>query len=221
MIQARHRSDYDGEFVIVQSLLTGGTKLQDREWIPNAIENHHISGRAAVIGSRVDQALFDYTRLARHRGGLLGKKRLQTYGVGDLWKDMSFDFFVAIEQKQTDKIQKTGYSSRSTVYSTTSRCLLYPGHFYLLPYQPVLDELALIVYLAAFDEHQEIFLLGYNNETPAGSKNWIEHVNNMFKTYNNTQFILVGVESNMPVQWRNNRNVRSMRYRTFVSYCDV
>jgi hypothetical protein len=221
VIQQNYRRDYTGEFVLIKSILAGGAKLQEREWIPTAIENYHISGRAAVIGSRADQELFDFPRLARHRGGLLGKKRLQTYGSGDLWKDMIFDFFVATDQKQTDKIQKTGYSSRSTVYSTTSRCLSHPGHFYLLPYQPVLDELALAVYLAAFDEHREIFLLGYNNETPAGTRTWAENVNEVFETYNTTQFILVGVESNMPDRWRNNSNVSCMRYQKFISYCDV
>jgi hypothetical protein len=221
MIQKNFRRDYEGEFVLVKSLLARGSKLQNREWIPNAIENHHISGRAAVIGSRADAEMFDHTKLENHRGGLLGKKRLQTYGTGDLWKDMYFDFFVAVDQKNTDKIQKAGYSSRSTVYSVTSRCLQHPGHFYLLPYQPVLDELALAVYLAAFDEHQEVFLLGYNNETPAGSMNWIQHVNQVIEAYDTTQFILVGVESNMPAMWRANRNVKTMTYKNFITYCDV
>jgi hypothetical protein len=32
-----------------------------REWIPNPIENHHISGRAACIGSTTDIDAFDFT----------------------------------------------------------------------------------------------------------------------------------------------------------------
>jgi len=66
----QYRRDYVGEFVITNSTWAGGRKEQKREWIANPIENHHISGRAACIGSPVDHYQFDYTRLARHRGGL-------------------------------------------------------------------------------------------------------------------------------------------------------
>ena len=96
MIESRYRRDYSGEFVITEIRIADGRSQQTREWIPNVIENHHISGRAAVIGSRTDQERFKYQRLQRHRGGLLGKKRLQTYGTGDLWQDMAFDFFVTL-----------------------------------------------------------------------------------------------------------------------------
>jgi hypothetical protein len=79
----------------------------------------------------------------------------------------------------------------------------------------------LAIYLAAFDGHNEIFLLGYNNETPADTLSWIADINAVFSTYRLTNFILVGTESNMPTSWRNNRNVSCMEYRDFVSYCDV
>ena len=77
-MQARYRTDYAGEFVITETRWAGGRKNETREWIVNPIENHHISGRAACIGTDIDHWRFDYTRLARHRGGLLGSKKLQT-----------------------------------------------------------------------------------------------------------------------------------------------
>ena len=80
-MEARFRVDYAGEFVITGSTWGSGKKTETREWIANPIENQHISGRAACIGSAFDQGTFDYTRLQRHRGGLLGSKKLQTYGV--------------------------------------------------------------------------------------------------------------------------------------------
>ena len=84
MIKPRYRRDYDGEFVIVETIITDNAKKYTREWIPNTVENHHLSGRAAVIGSRESQARFDHRRLQDHRGGLLAKKSLQTYGTADL-----------------------------------------------------------------------------------------------------------------------------------------
>jgi hypothetical protein len=83
-MDARYRTDYLGEFVILETRWSGGKKSETREWINNPITNHHLSGRAACIGSTLDQIHFDYTRLQRHRGGLLGSKKLQTYGTGAL-----------------------------------------------------------------------------------------------------------------------------------------
>jgi hypothetical protein len=72
MITARYRTDYDGEFIVTQSTWSGGKKRQKREWVANPIKNQHISGRAVCIASDHDLPNFDYTRLQRHRGGLLG-----------------------------------------------------------------------------------------------------------------------------------------------------
>ena len=83
-METRFRQDYAGEFVVIESRWISGKKEEKREWIPNPIENQHISGRAACIGSTFDQGTFNYTMLQRHRGGLLGSKKLQTYGVGNI-----------------------------------------------------------------------------------------------------------------------------------------
>ena len=221
MLTPRYRNDYTGEFVLLESRFVDGKKQEQREWIPNPIENHHISGRAAVIGSRTDIDQFDFTKLTRHQGGLLGKKRLQTYGSNNLWQDMKFDFMVAIESENVQAIDQAGYNHETIVYSTARNCMKYAGQFYLVPYSPVLDELSIAVYLAAFDGHKEVFLLGYNNDTPRVDKNWTAYLNHVFQAYASTDFILVGIASNMPDAWRHNRNVRTMKYREFVSYCDV
>ena len=94
MITERYRKDYTGEFIILNTAWAGGKKRTQREWMPNPIENHHISGRAACIGSSVDKLEFDFTILQRHKGGLLGSKKLQTYGVGEIAKQMRLDFAV-------------------------------------------------------------------------------------------------------------------------------
>jgi hypothetical protein len=221
MIQTRYRSDYPGEFVLLETKFEGGKKIERREWIANPIENHHISGRAAVIGSRTDLEQFDYHRLTRHSGGLLGKKKLQTYGSNNLWQDMRFDFVVAIESENVEAINTAGYNQENIVYSTARNCVRYASKFYLMPFSPVLDELSLAVYMAAFDGHKEIFLLGYNNDTPVVDKNWIAYLNAVFQAYSATSFVLVGTAGNMPPAWRSNRNVRCIKYREFVTHCDI
>jgi hypothetical protein len=221
VIQERYRREYQGEFVILETKFVNGEKQQTREWIENPIVNQHISGRAAVIGSDVDINRFDYTCLTRHRGGLLGKKRLQTYGSGSLWQQMAFNFFVATEADQVNSILESNYDENNIVYSSTRICINNPGHFYTVPYTPPLDQTALSIYLAAFDGHTEIFLLGYNQDTPAVNRVWQAHVNKVFETYRSVKFYLVGTKSNMPTDWRRNRNVECIDYRRFVSYCDI
>lgn len=221
MIHPRYRRDYDGEFVILETRMAAGQNHQTREWVPNAILNHHLSGRAAVIGSRELSHRFRYQRLQRHRGGLLGKKRLQTYGTGDLWQDMRFDFFVTTDRDCIDQIGAVQYDQHCTVYTNASICMANPGRFYLVPFLPQIDELAMPIYLAAFDGHAEVFLIGYCNDTPAGSRSWIQHVDQVISAYRGIRFVVVGVESNTPELWRTHSNVECITIPEFVSHCDI
>lgn len=221
MIQERYRKDYDGEFIVVETRWTQGKKNQTREWIPNPIENHHISGRSVCIGSDIDLHNFDYTRLQRHRGGLLGSKKLQTYSIGNIAHGMRCDFIVETDQTELANLKSINYPRDNIVYTSSRNCLLNPGEFYLIPFNPKFVDLATIVYLAAFDGHKEIFLLGYNKETPCLYKNWQAQIEQIIATYRGIDFFFVGESTIMPTQWLDYPNSRSMTYREFISYCDV
>ena len=220
-MQARYRADYVGEFVITETKWTGGKKLETREWIENPIVNQHISGRAVCIGSDVDQYLFDYTRLQRHRGGLLSSKKLQTYGVGNVSKQMRLDFTVETNNQCLQDILQSGYQVDNVVYTTPRNCIAHPGEFYLSPIRPNITDQATLIYLAAFDGHKEIFLLGYHRETPNGRLDWIDEITKIFAAYPGTQFYLVGEATIMPEPWLNQANVQTQTYHDWVSYCDV
>lgn len=220
-MEARYRSDYAGEFVVVQSKWANGKKVEEREWIPNPIENQHISGRAACIGSDLDKWQFNYTILQRHRGGLLGSKKLQTYGVGAVAKQMRLDFAVESQRSDLEDLINRGYTKDNIVYTTARNCVAYPGYFYLVPFNPRLLDIVSILYLAAFDGHREIFLLGYTDETKIDQPAWIGQVASVFNAYAGTQFWLIGEQSRMPDLWMNCPNVRVMNYRDFIGYCDV
>ena len=221
MIQTRYRKDYTGEFIITQSVWAGGKKRQRREWVPNPIENHHISGRAVCIGSDHDADQFDYTRLQRHRGGLLGSKKLQTYGLGFVAKKMRLDFTVETDDTILKDLIDTHYYQDNIIYTSPRNCLKHPGVFYLTPYNPVLIKHALALYLAAFDGHNEIFLLGYNQYTDAGSSSWAAQVEEVIKAYDSTKFVVVGAKHHTIGSWLEYANVEHMDFKQFVSYCDV
>lgn len=220
-MDARYRTDYAGEFVITETRWAGGKKTQTREWIANPIENHHISGRAACIGTATDQYKFDYTRLQRHRGGLLGSKKLQTYGTGDIAMTMRLDFATETNPEILTQLLQKGYQDTNIVYTTARYCIDYPGEFYLIPLRERMHDLATLIYLAAFDGHKEIFLLGYNDEVNGGNNDWLNQIANIFLAYAGTQFYLVGEYTRMPDVWVNCANTTCMTYREFISYCDV
>mgnify|MGYP003344309947 CR=1 FL=1 len=220
-MQARYRSDYAGEFVVVETRWSGGKKNQTREWVPNPIENHHISGRAACVGSVFDADKFDHTRLQRHRGGLLGSKKLQTYGTGDIANTMRLDFAVETRLTQLQGLKDSAYTENNIVYTTARHCIAMPGEFYLIPMSPGLLDLAILPYLAAFDGHQEIFLLGYNGETPVENTTWSQQIRQVIDAYSAVQFYFVGEPTNMYDCWLEPANTRTLTHREFISYCDI
>lgn len=226
MLTACYRCDYDGEFVVTETRWAGGKKIQSREWIPNPIVNQHISGRAACIASdfdkyNTDQNGFDFSRLSRHRGGLLGSKKLQTYGLGPITQEMRLDFAVDTRQEVLDEIKSREYQIDNIVYTTTRMCLVNPGEFYLIPHNPQMALEALPLYLACFDGHKEVFMLGYNIETSASNSVWMDHVAKVIDTYAGVKFYGVGIRRNMPASWLHQPNFDTMRYREFISFCDV
>ena len=225
-MEARFRADYPGEFVVVNSIWSGGKRSQQREWIANPIENQHISGRAACIGSRDSiQNPFpkglDYKILQRHRGGLLGTLKLQTYSSGTIAQDMRLDFTVELDTKILSTLIENKYHENNLVYTTARNCISNPGDFYLIPLNPRLLLPALPIYLAAFDGHQEIFLLGYNRETEFGNDRWVDDVKSVFDAYSGVKFYLVGEPTLMPDQWLESANTICMPYRDFIGYADV
>ena len=220
-MQARYRTDYAGEFVVLETRWSGGRKTQTREWIANPIENHHISGRAACIGSAFDADRFDHVRLQRHRGGLLGSKKLQTYGVGDIAGTMRLDFAVETRAAQLTALKESGYTEKNIVYTTARQCIAMPGEFYLIPMATGLLDIAILPYLAAFDGHQEIFLLGYNRETPVENATWHQQIRNVINAYPGVRFYFVGEPTNMYDSWLEPANAQAMTHREFIGYCDV
>ena len=224
MIQERYRKDYDGEFIIIRTSIKNGKKYQEREWIDNPIENNYISARAVVIGSGSSRERFPIQRLQGHKGGLLGKKRLQSYGSEGCWQELQCDFYVDTVLGEHADIVEAGYSEKVPVYTDAKSCVQYPGEFYMIPYNISLtSDAALAMYIAAFDGHTEIYCVGvdgldknHNNNVKA-----IAQIESVITTYSKTQFIFVNNNSNLHPAWRKQKNYSHMNYQEFISHCDV
>ena len=223
MITARFREHYDGEFIITGTTYKGGMKIQKREFVPNSISNQHISGRAAVIGQD-ETARADVIRLLEnHRGGLLGQKKLQTYGCDGVWRKIRCDFYVETSVKELADMVDKNYTTNTVVYSSTRNCLRFLEQLYPVPYAVRLAPGARAAYIAAFDGHQEVFIVGVDGINPhcvidTQSTADMPHV---FSAYPGVKFYLVTDGAPPPDSWRNFANVDTWDYRRFITYCDV
>lgn len=221
MIVERYRKDYTGEFIILNTAWSGGKKRTRREWMPNPIENHHISGRAACIASSVDQNEFDFTMLQKHKGGLLGSKKLQTYGVGSIANIMRLDFAVEKDDDVLNDLFVAGYYKDNIIYTTPKQCIKHPGMFYVVPYNPPMAKEVALAYIAAFDGHKEVFLLGYHEGSNIGQSNWVGQMSKVIETYPSTHFYHVSYKPQTPDEWKNYSNFTQLTHREFIHYADV
>jgi hypothetical protein len=223
----RYRKDYEGEYVITSINWSGGIKQENREWISNPIENQHISGRAAVLGSSIHRNAVDSTfnikLIESHHGGLLGQDRLQTYGCDDIWKEIQCDFFVETNSDALQQLGASGYNNTTTVYTSSRNCIVFPGQYYLIPYNPTITSGAAAAYLAAFDGHEEIFLVGVDGTDDSGNEHgrFVNDMNSIIRAYPGTKFHLVTDRPATPNAWLQNSNFSAMNYRDFILYCDI
>ena len=212
----RYRTDYHGEFVIVHTLWKSGKKVQKKEWVPSVLENNHISSRAVVVGPGPSRAKFNIKALENHRGGLLGKLALQSYGTDSLYKEITPNFLVTFNEEILTEL-KENYANQNIVYTSTKMCLKHPGHFYMVPHNIRNYAISVAIYLAAFDEHKEAYLLGVDGLTPQEELAIAE----VFRVYNKTKFYVVSDSGEFTKVWKKFPNVTQQGYRHFITQCDL
>lgn len=215
------RKDYPGEFVLVETKFANGKKEQKREWIANPITNQHLTAGAACISSSANRERFDYSLLQRHRGGLYGSKKLQTYGTAKIAGEMRLDFTIDLKYNNLIPLIENRYTEENVVYTTARNCIRRPGEFYLIPQASHLCIEALPLYIAAFDQHEEIYMLGYDNDMGFTRSDSIQQVAEVMQAYSSTQFTMVGVRTNMPSAWMSCPNTRNFTYQEFIGHCDI
>lgn len=239
-MQEIYRKDYDGEYVVLNTKIQNGKRVTEKEWVDNPIDNQHISGRAAIIASGESRSDFKIKKLERHRGGLLGRKKLQTYGTGELHTEMQVDFFVTFDDRKLSECIESKYTERATVYTSAKNCLLNPGEFFLIPQSMRGRTATIAAWLACFDGHKEIFLLGFDNQFCPGYNNNIyvpddaedkhrtiedhkmrSQMLELMKTYPGVDFYHVSNDAPVPETWRERPNFHIMTYPEWISYCDV
>ena len=236
-INKKYRRLYAGEDIIVERTYEGGEWNTTVENVPNAVINSQISNQAVILGNGPSRLDFDLTLIKEHKGGLLGASTLQTYGCNALYRDFAPNFLVASGNTMVSEIAGSSYVTDNIVYTNSLNMLEHPGKFYLIPYDPYADAGTTAAYIAAFDGHRKIFLMGfdgqdtenYNYNVYAGTNGydatdatvsgdrWKANFRQLAQVYNDVEFVFVH-KTAWPVatEWRDLVNVRSVSYRDFV-----
>ena len=237
-IAKHHRKNYRGENIVVDRNYTDGVWHDTVERVHNAVENNQISNRAVVLGNGPTRLTFDLQHLKNYSGHL-GADTVQTYGCNALYRDFTPDFLIAVGNANLIKeIAESDYVDNNIVYTNAIHLLEYPNKFYLIPHDPYTDAGTTALYLAAFDGHKKIFMLGfdgqpdvgYNYNVYAGTVNydpkrttileqkWINDRKQVFDTYTDVEFIRVTQfnTERIPEQWKYCTNFRQISHTEFV-----
>lgn len=236
-----YRKDYTGEFYIHLRSQKNGVVREDREWIPNTIPDYSHTGNAVVIGNGTSRESLPLHYLINHRGGHLGKKKLTTYGCNALFRDATPNFLVATSQDICQEIAESGYADDNVVLAHAEQIVKFPGKYHLIPYDSYWNAGAIATWLACFDGHKTVYLLGFDNQLMPG-KNinmyagtpgyqtsdysevndapWISTMYSIFESYPDVNFVWVNPTA-MPEQWKYATNLQQIDIRHFTYDADL
>jgi hypothetical protein len=241
-----YRSEYTGEDIITELTYSGKEWSPHREWIGNSVINNQISNQAVVIGNGISRKELNLSAVLDHFGGLLGTQKLQTYGCNALYRDHKPDFLVVTGEfnEMVKEVADSGYCDNNVVYASAPHIQDYPGKFYLIPQDMGWNSGSTATYIAAFDGHKRIYLVGfdgqdtvgYNYNVYAGTDNYQTERNAVtsteffnitmkmvFDTYSNVEFIRVmpTANSSMPEEWKYCVNLRQIDFREFTLEANI
>jgi hypothetical protein len=240
----KYRKQYTGEDIIVDRKQENHMWHNTTETVPNAVTNNQISGRAVVIGNGPSRLGFDLKHLKKY-SGLLGANTVQTYGCNALYRDFTPDFLVATgNNKIIEEIANSQYINDNIAYTNSIHLLEYPGKFYLIPYDPYADAGTTAAYIAAFDGHTKIYLIGFDGQdTPGYNSNiyastnayddildfeienqkWVDNRTQLFNVYNDVDFVWVTLTggSTIPEKFKWVPNFRQISFKTFILETDL
>jgi len=238
-----YRKDYTGEDIIQERALQDGQWISTTEHVPNNVINNQISDRAVVFGNGESRLSFNVAHLLNKKSGLLGADTLQSYACNAFYRDYTPDFLVVTSRIIADELEKTTYPTDNIVYTRVDISLEFPRKFYLIPHDPYADAGATAAYIACFDGHKKIYLLGcegqhepnYNSNVYAGTlgyagknsdmlgNNWEESYLQLFRVYDDVDFVLVTPTGRYTVKdsWKFSTNFRQISYRDMVLEADL
>ena len=238
-----YRTNYGGERITTEAAFKDAEWSYKTEWVPTKVANNHISKIATIIGNGSSRKNFPTDLLIQHMAGRLGARSMQTYGCNAVYRDYEPTFMVAVGNEISDEIANSGYCDRHIVYTNSDKILKHPNKFYLIPQDFVSNAGTVATYLACFDGHEKIYLLGFDNsageyynnnvyaDTPgyASLKHnysdtyWIMSMQKLMSLYSEVEFVRVTSTSNYvcPPEWQHLSNFRQIDFRAYTIEADL
>lgn len=238
-----YRSGYYGENIIAERKLENGIWHMTTELVPNNVTNNQISNRAVVFGNGLHRKQFNVAHLLNKKSGLLGSGTLQIYACNAFYRDYTPDFLVVTDRVIADQVVRSGYTHDNIVYARVDLTLEFPKRFYLIPHDTYSDAGTTAIYLAAFDGHKRVYMIGfdnqdtpnYNNNVYAGTSGydtlrttisdtkWINDKATVFTVYDDVDFVLVTEtgRQTLPEEWKYIPNLRQLSFRAMTLEADL
>lgn len=214
-----------------------------------------LSDHAVVVGNGISANQFDLSAFLPYReftpwGEVTPwitkrqRRNFFTYGCNAIYRNYKFDFVSCVGEGIIQEIAQSTRDKTGTIFYAASKYLeQYPGEFSFIPQNPDFNAGAMSTYMAAFDGHKRIFMLGFDGiDSPnnnynmfAGSDNypaldypineeyWVRSLNTIMQVYSDTEFIRVCPTKNFrqPEAWRNKLNYRQIDFRQFILEADI
>lgn len=237
----KYRKDYIGEYFVRARAQDKNIISENREWVPNTIPEFSHTGNAVVIGNGPSRNDLPLHYLINHGGGHKGRKKLSTYGCNALYRDATPNFLVATSQHICQEIAESGYADDNVVLAHAEQIVKFPGKYHLVPYDKYWNAGAIATWLACFDGHKVVYLLGFDNQVIKGKNtnvyagtagyespdyaevndsSWITNMYSIFDTYADVDFVWVN-PTVMPEQWKYAQNLRQIDLRNFIYAADL
>lgn len=213
-----------------------------------------LSDHAVVVGNGVTANQFDLTQFLPYRESTpwgevtpwISKRQRRnffTYGCNAIYRNFKLDFVTCTGEGIIKEIAKNTTDKPAMMYANSKYLEKYPGEFHFLPQNPDFNSGAMAAYMAAFDGHSRVFMLGFDGiDTPdnnynkfAGTPNypplaatinedyWVRSLQTIMQTYSETEFIRVCPTKKFraPEAWKNCLNYRQIDFRQFVFEADI
>jgi len=219
-----YRSSYAGEDIVSELVLANNEWEPQTEYVPNQVFNTHTTSQAIVIGNGPSRQNFDLKLIERHRGGVLARDKLQSYACNLSFEEFSPDFLVTTDPEKVKYVAESGFCEDNIVYTNGQYVLQYPGKFYLVPQNPAYDAGSMAAYLACFDGHGKVFLMGFDRySTEVQDTFWVKTLASVMDTYEDVEFIRVceTKDYSCSVDLIRRPNFRQIDFRDFVLEADI
>jgi hypothetical protein len=238
-----YRTNYLGESVTVEARQQSQNWTYKTEWVPISVLNRQTARTACIIGNGNSRVDFPTGLVLNHMSGVLGRDSMQTYGCNALYRDSEPTFLVATGNEICEELANSGYCDDHIVYANASMVLKYPGKFYLIPQDVPANAGTVATYLACFDGHEKIYLLGFDgwsgdnyhnnvytdtnaygpNDTHVSEEMWVRSLSLIMQTYDEVEFIRVMPTDSWrcPTEWKQLPNFTQIDWQSFIMQADL